>query len=243
MLLCLYSTLIPEGHSAAGAGAQCGSEHRLWCSQHQSELQIPPGVLPSQSPAVAALVPFKCLPWFKQVHYNCWGFPGGSGKRIKIVKNLPAVQETQVQLLVRKIPWRRKWQPTPVFLPGESHGQRSLVGYSPWNHKESDKTEWLTQHNITIVHSPWLLQPLPYFGVGEEISQNSWAISVCFLWPVLCIIKSYTRSSPERPWFLKALLLVSVQTTKGSSSYRYWNPQGLGCQTWGSNHSLSRKHA
>ena len=45
---------------------------------------------------------------------------------------------------VRKIPWRREWQPTPVFLPGESHGQRSLVGYSPWGRKESDTTERLT---------------------------------------------------------------------------------------------------
>ena len=36
---------------------------------------------------------------------------------------------------VRKIPWRRKWQPTPIFLPGKSHGQRSLVGYSPWGRK------------------------------------------------------------------------------------------------------------
>ena len=42
---------------------------------------------------------------------------------------------------VRKIPWRRAWQPTPVFLPGESHGQRSLEGWSPWGHKESDTTE------------------------------------------------------------------------------------------------------
>ena len=42
---------------------------------------------------------------------------------------------------VGKIPWRRKWQPTPVLLPGKSHGQRSLVGYSPWDHKESDTTE------------------------------------------------------------------------------------------------------
>ena len=41
---------------------------------------------------------------------------------------------------VGKIPWRRKWQPTPVFLPGESHGQISLVGYSPLGHKESDTT-------------------------------------------------------------------------------------------------------
>ena len=41
-------------------------------------------------------------------------------------------------------PWSRKWQPTPVFLPGESHGQRSLAGYSPWGCKESDTIEWLT---------------------------------------------------------------------------------------------------
>ena len=47
---------------------------------------------------------------------------------------------------VRKIPWRRKWQPTPVFLPGESHGQRSLAGDSPWGHKESDITEWLSTY-------------------------------------------------------------------------------------------------
>ena len=43
-----------------------------------------------------------------------------------------------------KFPWRRKWLPTPIFLAGEFHGQRSLVGYSPWGHKESDMTERLT---------------------------------------------------------------------------------------------------
>ena len=42
---------------------------------------------------------------------------------------------------VRKIPWRRKWQSIPVFLPGKSHGQRSLAGYSPWSCKELDTTE------------------------------------------------------------------------------------------------------
>ena len=42
---------------------------------------------------------------------------------------------------VGKIPWGRKWQATLVFLPGKSHGQRSLVGYSPWGCKESDRTE------------------------------------------------------------------------------------------------------
>ena len=43
-----------------------------------------------------------------------------------------------------KIPWRREWLPTPVFLPGESHGQRSLAGYSPWARSDSDKTEQLS---------------------------------------------------------------------------------------------------
>ena len=47
---------------------------------------------------------------------------------------------------VRKIPWRRKWQPTPVFSPGESHGWRSRVGYSPPGRKKSDRTERLHFH-------------------------------------------------------------------------------------------------
>ena len=53
---------------------------------------------------------------------------------------------------VGKIPWRRKWQPTPVFLPGKSHGQWSLGGYSPWGFKESDRTERLT-HTHTHTHT------------------------------------------------------------------------------------------
>ena len=47
---------------------------------------------------------------------------------------------------IRKLPWRRAWQPTPVLLPGISHGQRSLVGYSPWGRKEWDMTEQSTAH-------------------------------------------------------------------------------------------------
>ena len=51
-----------------------------------------------------------------------------------VVKNPPAMQETWVRPL-GQILWRRKWQPTPIFLPGELHGQRSPVGYSPWGRK------------------------------------------------------------------------------------------------------------
>ena len=49
---------------------------------------------------------------------------------------------------VRNIPWRRKWQPSPVFLPGKFHWQRRLAGYSPWCHKESDTTEHLTLFRV-----------------------------------------------------------------------------------------------
>ena len=51
------------------------------------------------------------------------------------------MQETRIQSLGGKIPWRRKWQPTPVFLSGKSSGQRSMVGYSPRGCKESDTAE------------------------------------------------------------------------------------------------------
>ena len=62
----------------------------------------------------------------------------------QIVNNLSAMQDTQVDPGVGKIPWRRKLQPTLVFLPGEFHGQRSLAGYISWDRKESDTTEQLT---------------------------------------------------------------------------------------------------
>ena len=60
---------------------------------------------------------------------------------VQTVKNLPAMWETGFDPRIRKIPWRRAWLPTPVFLPGEFHGQRSLMGYSPWGPKEMDTTE------------------------------------------------------------------------------------------------------
>ena len=68
-----------------------------------------------------------------------------------MTKNTCAVQETQetwVQSLGQENPLKREWQPIPVFLPGESHGQRSLVGYSPEGCKELDMTE-ATEHNNT----------------------------------------------------------------------------------------------
>ena len=69
-----------------------------------------------------------------------------------VVKNPPAnagdiKDRSKFHLWVRKIPWRKARQPTPVFLPGEPHGQRSLAGYSPRGRRESNTTEE-TEHNL-----------------------------------------------------------------------------------------------
>ena len=72
----------------------------------------------------------------------------GACQVVLVVKNLPAIQELRGRELspwVGTIPWRREWAPAPVFWPGESHGQRTLLGYRPWGHKELDTPE-ATQH-------------------------------------------------------------------------------------------------
>ena len=65
----------------------------------------------------------------------------GASLVAQVVKNPAAMWETWVQSLVRKMPWRKQWLPTLVFLPGLFHGQRSLAGYSPWGRNESGTTE------------------------------------------------------------------------------------------------------
>ena len=109
----------------------------------RKEWQPSPVFLPGESHGQRSLVdysPWDCkesdtTEWLTQKQQKDTGyFPGAS-----VVKNSPAMQETCRRLgfnpWVGKIPWRRKRQPTPVFLPGKSHGQRRLVGYSPWSHK------------------------------------------------------------------------------------------------------------
>ena len=79
------------------------------------------------------------------------------------VKNPPAMWETWVWSLGWKDPLEKGMAITPVFLPGESQGQRSLVGYSPWSHKELDRAEWL--HFPTIIH---LLLASVQFSVRDK---------------------------------------------------------------------------
>ena len=88
------------------------------------------------------------------------------------------MQETWVTSLVGKIPWRRKWQPTPVFLPGKSHGQRSLAGYSPWGKRVG--CDWVTStvfplrvytsmHVYSYVYRRWRKEATPIAEGQTEI--------------------------------------------------------------------------
>ena len=81
------------------------------------------------------------------------GFPGGSA-----VKNLPVMQEMQVQSLGQEDPLEEGMATIPVFLPGESHGQRRMAGYSPWGCKESDSSE--STHTHTHIHTDTLTHTL-----------------------------------------------------------------------------------
>ena len=68
------------------------------------------------------------------------GFPGGASGTEPVCQ-CRRLKRHRINPWVRKIPWRRKWEPAPVFLPEESHGERSLAGYSPWGREELDMTE------------------------------------------------------------------------------------------------------
>ena len=85
---------------------------------------------------------FKVI--FTTVHF-VKGFPGGTGGKEPTCQ-CSRYKRCNFDSWVRRIPWRRIWQPTPVFLPGESYGWRSLMGYSPWGLKELDMTE-VTWHS------------------------------------------------------------------------------------------------
>ena len=102
------------------------------------------------------LVYFLCLgnsflpQGYKDILLSCFifffrhlGFPGGSDGKVSVCLQC---RRLGFDPWVGTIPWRRKWQPTPVLLPGKFHGQRSLAGSSPWGRKESHTTEWLHFH-------------------------------------------------------------------------------------------------
>ena len=104
---------------------------------------------------------------------------------------------------IRKIPWRREWQPTPVFLAGESHGQRSLAGYSPWGCRV--RHDWVTKHTHTEENeeSRGILLEISYF-IEESYrmkreNKNKGNVYLVFLHILLCVLlvtsANYLQSS------------------------------------------------
>ena len=106
------------------------------------------------------------------------------------------------------ISWSRAWQTTPVFLPGESHGQRSLVGYSPWGDKESDTTE-ATCHTCTCVNIKEEFMQCYLDGVQHGCFHFCWAQG-CHMGSGWWKVRVLTRNWPEG------------STAQGSSLQRSW---------------------
>ena len=123
-------------------------------------------------------------------------FPGGPSKE-------PACQCRRRERRgfdpwVGKIPWRREWQPTPVFLPGESHGQRRLAGYNSWGHKESYVTEQLSTYTLHPIQfsSVQLFSHLQLFATAWTVAwQASLSITNSWRLPKLMSIESVMPSN------------------------------------------------
>ena len=137
--------------------------------------------------------------WFEAIHALLWGFPGGAGVKESAGQGRRR-KKCGFDPWVAKIPRRRAWQPTPVFLPGESHRQRSLAGYSPRGPKESDMSDAAQQQHALL----WPLQ-LIYNSQDREATQvpmNRWmgkkeVAYTCTIWSRKCSPRQY--SSLENP--------------------------------------------
>ena len=134
-------------------------------------------------------------------YYEVPSTDGRASQVAVVVKNSPAMQETKGRGFhpwIRKIPWMRKWQLTPVFLPGESHGQRSLVGYGPWGapqmgvprrlsgkestcwfwslgRKDSLEKDMATHSSVLARKIPWIVEPGGLQSVGSQRVVHDWA--------------------------------------------------------------------
>ena len=140
------------------------------------------------------------------------------------------------------MPWRGKWQTTPVFLHGESHGQSSLVGYGPWGRKESDMTE-VTKHghllnirhcayassgiyqcNSTATSEVGILLPLVYWWSNSNHFLECLLCAKCFKYILpfgidLCS-RIYTHFTDERSWIQEKLRKVPQNAQRYSSPWK-----------------------
>ena len=125
--------------------------------------------------------------------------------------------------------WRREWPSTPVFLPGKSHGQRGLAGYSPLGRKESDKTEWLSSHTGPNWNSE-SINPFFFLGGGERTGIISLSI-LCFLMNRHATVSNFLTAFPLISLsfsLVKSLLFeFALICNSASSIWEYRSVQAL----------------
>ena len=114
---------------------------------------------------------FSCL------HPLCW-----ASLVAQTVKNLPAMWETWIWSLGLEDHWRRAWKPASAFSPGKFHGQRSLVGYTLWGHKESDMTEWLSPAHSVLPPSLDRYSPSGHRQIQVLAFVTLWQVFVYLKW-------------------------------------------------------------
>ena len=162
------------------------------------------------------------IPWMEE--------PGGQSMGLLRVRH-DWVTSLSLSTFMR---WRRKWQPTPVFLPGESHGQRSLVGCRPWGRIESDTTEatwwWQAFFMDQLSH--------PYMTNGKTIALTIWTfvgIVISLLFNMLsrfviaifpsrkCLFISWLQSQSARILEPKKIKSVTASTFPLLSDMKWWD--------------------
>ena len=152
-------------------------------------------------------------------------FPGGS-----VIRKPPAKQETWVRSLVRKMPWRSTWQPTPVFSPGRPHGQKGLEGYRPWGPKRAGL-------NLVTKQSPWgsyVTFNCSFFFFFSFFSSSAKEMGACILSPLTCIWLcdpmdcSPPGSSVHGILWARILEWAAMPSSRGSSPPRNWTRVSCG---------------
>ena len=131
-----------------------------------------------------------------------WAIPSisGASKVALLVKNHACQCKRDRRdggsIWVRKIPWRRAWQPTPILLPGESHGRKSLLGYGPWGDKESDVLKQLSMHtHKQHIYSVFLVSEInPIVCYSRQAQNLSTEKESCLF---LCVFLWAGKSLPE----------------------------------------------
>ena len=118
----------------------------------------------------------------------------------KLASNLKTAVDNRVSFkgFVRENKWRRQWHPTPVLLPGKSHGQRSLVGCSPWGRYKSDTTEQLPFHFSLSCIGEGNGNPLQCSCLENPRDGGAWWASVCGVAQSRTLLKRLSSSSSKR---------------------------------------------